>query len=58
MARCLELLEIETAIAMALLGVTRLRDLGPSHVCAAASATAPHVHSAFPLLSSTPEIPR
>jgi glycolate oxidase len=57
-ARCLELLEIETAIAMALLGVTRLRDLGPSHVCTAPSATAPHVHSAFPLLSSTPEIPR
>ncbi len=57
-ARMLELLEIETAIAMALLGVTRLRDLGPSHLCAAPSVTAPHVHSAFPLLSSTPEIPR
>jgi glycolate oxidase len=56
--RLLELLETETAIAMALLGVTRLGDLDRSHVCAAPSATAPHVHSAFPLLSSTPEIPR
>jgi isopentenyl diphosphate isomerase/L-lactate dehydrogenase-like FMN-dependent dehydrogenase len=57
-ARMLELLETEIAIAMALLGVTRLGDLGRSHVCAAMSPTAPHVHSAFPLLSSTPEIPR
>jgi glycolate oxidase len=57
-ARMLELLETEIAIALALLGVTRLAELGPSHVCAAPSPTAPHVHSAFPLLSSTPEIPR
>ena len=56
--RMLELLEIEIAIAMALLGVTRLGELGRSHVCAAMSPTAPHVHSAFPLLSATPEIPR
>jgi glycolate oxidase len=57
-SRMLELLETETAIALALLGVTRLADLDRSHVCAAPSPTAPHVHSAFPLLSSTPEIPR
>jgi glycolate oxidase len=56
--RLLELLETETAIAMALLGVTRIGDLGRAHVCAAPSATAPHVHSAFPLLSTTPEMPR
>jgi glycolate oxidase len=57
-ARMLELLETETAIAMALLGVTRLADLDRSYVCAAQPPGAPHVHSAFPLLSSTPEIPR
>jgi isopentenyl diphosphate isomerase/L-lactate dehydrogenase-like FMN-dependent dehydrogenase len=56
--RMLELLETETAIAMALLGVTRLADLNRSHIAVAASPTAPHVHSAFPLLSTTPEIPR
>ena len=57
-ARMLELLETEIAIALALLGETRLADLGPSHVCTAPSVTAPHVHSAFPLLSTTPEISR
>jgi glycolate oxidase len=56
--RLLELLETETAIAMALLGVTRLADLNRSHLAAAPPPGPPHVHSAFPLLSSTPEIPR
>jgi glycolate oxidase len=54
----LELLEVEIAIALALLGATRLGELGRSHVCAAPPPGAPHVHSAFPLLSTTPEIPR
>ena len=54
----LELLETEIAIALALLGVTSLSDLNRSHIHAGAPAvTAPHVHSAFPLLFSTPESP-
>jgi isopentenyl diphosphate isomerase/L-lactate dehydrogenase-like FMN-dependent dehydrogenase len=56
--RMLELLETETAIALALLGVTRFSELTRAHLAAAPSVTAPHVHSAFPLLSATPEIPR
>ncbi|MBS0562681.1 MAG: alpha-hydroxy-acid oxidizing protein [Proteobacteria bacterium] len=56
--RMLELLETEIAIALALLGVTRLGELTRAHLCAAPSVTAPHVHSAFPLLSTTPEVPR
>ena len=55
----LELLETEVAIALALLGVTSLSALNRSHIHAGApSVTAPHVHSAYPLLSSTPEMPR
>jgi len=55
----LELLETEVAIALALLGVNRLADLNRSHLhVGAPSVTAPHVHSAFPLLAPTPEIPR
>ena len=55
----LQLLETEVAIALALLGVTSLADLNRSHIHAGApQVTAPHVHSAFPLLSTTPEIPR
>ena len=55
----LELLETEVAIALALLGVTSLSALNRSHIHAGApSVTAPHVLSAFPLLSATPEIPR
>ncbi len=55
----LELLETEIAIALALLGVTSLAALNRSHIHAGApQVTAPHVHSAFPLLSGTPEIPR
>jgi isopentenyl diphosphate isomerase/L-lactate dehydrogenase-like FMN-dependent dehydrogenase len=57
--RLLELLETEVAIALALLGVTKLADLNRSHLhCGAPPVTAPHVHSAFPLLAPTPEIPR
>jgi glycolate oxidase len=55
----LELLETEVAIALALLGVTKLADLNRSYLhVGAPSVTAPHVHSAFPLLAPTPEIPR
>jgi len=55
----LQLLETEIAIALALLGVTSLAELKRSHIHAGApQVTAPHVHSAFPLLSTTPEVPR
>ncbi len=57
-ARMLELLETETAIALALLGATSLNEVTRAHVCAAPPPGPPHVHSAFPLLSTTPEIPR
>jgi len=57
-ARVLELLEQETAVAMALLGVAKLTDLNREHLHRGApSVTAPHVHSAFPLLFPTPERP-
>ena len=56
--RVLELLELETAIAMALLGVTKLSGLTPDHLFRGGpSVVAPHVHSAFPLLFATPESP-
>ena len=56
--RVLELLEQEVAVAMALLGVTKLADLTPECLYRGAPAvTAPHVHSAFPLLFPTPERP-
>ena len=52
----LELLETETAIAMALLGETSFSDINGTHIHRGAPAvTAPHVHSAFPLLFPTPE---
>ena len=55
----LELLETEVAIALALLGVTSLAELNRRHIHAGAPmVTMPHVHSGFPLLSSTPEMPR
>ena len=55
----LELLETEVSIALALLGVTSLSALNASHIQAGApSVTPPHVLSAFPLLSATPEMPR
>ncbi len=46
----LELLETEIAVALALLGVTSLAELGPAHLTAAHAVAPPHVHSAFPLL--------
>ncbi len=56
--RVLELLEQEVAVAMALLGVTKLAELTPECLYRGAPAvTAPHVHSAFPLLFPTPERP-
>jgi glycolate oxidase len=48
--RALELLEIEVRIALALLGVDRIAALDRSYLSPAAPVTAPHVHSAFPLL--------
>ena len=54
--RLLELLETETAIAMALIGETTLSALNRSHIHLGAPAvTQPHIHSAFPLLFPTPE---
>ncbi|MGH7042997.1 MAG: alpha-hydroxy acid oxidase [Acetobacteraceae bacterium] len=57
-ARVLALLEQEVAVAMALLGATTLAELGRAYLHRGApSVTAPHVHSAFPLLFPTPERP-
>lgn len=50
LVRALELLEDEIRIALGLLGVARLADLGRSHLHAAAPVTRPHATSAFPLL--------
>lgn len=56
--RMLEILEQEIAVAMALLGATRWRELDRSYLSLNAPAvSAPHVHSAFPLLFRTPETP-
>jgi len=48
--RALELLEAETRIALALLGVTGYAALDEGHLHPAPPVTAPHVLSAFPLL--------
>lgn len=48
--RVLELLEAEIIECLGLLGVTRLADLTPGHVCKAEPVYPPHVHSAFPLI--------
>ncbi len=48
--RALELLEAETRIALALLGVTGYGELDESHLHPALPVTDPHVLSAFPLL--------
>ncbi|UYN93876.1 MAG: alpha-hydroxy-acid oxidizing protein [Enhydrobacter sp.] len=48
--RMVELLEEEMKEVMGLLGVTRLDQLDRSYIAAAAPATEPGVHSAFPLL--------
>lgn len=56
--RMLEILEQEVAVAMALSGATRLAELNRAYLhVGAPSVTAPHVHSAFPLLFRTPETP-
>jgi isopentenyl diphosphate isomerase/L-lactate dehydrogenase-like FMN-dependent dehydrogenase len=56
--RLLELLEQEVAVAMALLGATKLSVLDRSYLhFGAPPVGAPHVHSAFPLLFRTPEAP-
>jgi isopentenyl diphosphate isomerase/L-lactate dehydrogenase-like FMN-dependent dehydrogenase len=57
-ARMLELLEQEVAVAMALLGATNLAQLDRSFLHLGAPTVAqPHVHSAFPLLFRTAEAP-
>lgn len=56
--RLLEILEQEVAVAMALLGATRLKELDASCLHRGAPpVVVPHVHSAFPLLFRTPETP-
>jgi isopentenyl diphosphate isomerase/L-lactate dehydrogenase-like FMN-dependent dehydrogenase len=45
--RVLELLEEEITIDMALLGVTRIDQIKPHHVCKAPAVTLPHEMSAF-----------
>ena len=52
----LQLLEHELGVALALAGARSLGELNPSFLrMGAPSVTAPHVHSAFPLLFTTPE---
>jgi isopentenyl diphosphate isomerase/L-lactate dehydrogenase-like FMN-dependent dehydrogenase len=54
--KMLELLEHEMGVAMALAGARRLAELNPGFQHRdAPQVTAPHVHSAFPLLFPTPE---
>ena len=55
--RVLELLEMETAIALALMGATSLADLSPNFLAPAHAVAAPHVHSAFPLLDVPHDAP-
>ena len=45
--RMLELLEDEMTVAMALMGVTSIDQLGPEYVCEADAVTAPHEMSAW-----------
>ncbi len=49
--RMLELLEDEMMIAMGLLGVRRLEELGPHHLARAQPVRAPSFWSAFPLIA-------
>lgn len=49
--RVLELVEAEMVETLGLLGVTSLAELTPAHLHPAHPVTAPHVHSAFPLLN-------
>jgi glycolate oxidase len=51
LVRALELLEIEVRMALALIGVTSVSELGPEHVRAVAPVTAPGITSAFPHLA-------
>jgi len=49
--RMLELLETEVRTAMGLLGVNRLSELSPEHICKAEPVAQSHVLSAFPHLN-------
>jgi hypothetical protein len=54
--RLLEILEQEVMVAMALAGARNLGELNRAFLhFGAAPVTAPHVHSAFPLLFRTPD---
>ena len=48
LVRTLELLQEETMLAMGLLGVTSMDELGPHCLERVESMNPPHVHSAFP----------
>ena len=47
LVRALQLLENEIVIAMGLLGVTRIDQLSPAHVCKAPAAVLPNEMSTF-----------
>jgi glycolate oxidase len=49
LVRCLEILESEMAICMALVGVTALGQLGPQHLRAAVAMNPPHALGAYPV---------
>jgi isopentenyl diphosphate isomerase/L-lactate dehydrogenase-like FMN-dependent dehydrogenase len=48
LVRVLEILEEELIVDMGLLGVTRIDQIGPKHVCTAAPVASAHEMSAFP----------
>jgi glycolate oxidase len=50
LVRALELLELEVRLTMALLGVSGIKDLAPSHVRHVAPVAPPGITSAFPFL--------
>lgn len=54
-ARVLEILESEIRTCLGLIGLAGFAELNKSYVVGAPSVTAPHVHSAFPLLNLADE---
>lgn len=51
LVRALELLEVEVRLALALLGVRNIADLGPQHVRPVTPVASPGITSAFPFLA-------
>jgi glycolate oxidase len=51
LVRALELLEVEVRMAMALIGVTAVAELGPEHVRPVPPVAPPGITSAFPFLA-------